>query len=228
MNHARRSTASAFFNSLLVGESVDVALRIGVLNDSTAVARKIGAVHRVVVAAPAYLARAGTPSVPGDLTDHAIIIGPANRVMEGWTFRRDGKASSVRVEGRFILNGMEAAAAAAIAGLGILSTGDLGVMSELETGRRCACFPIGRWDRWTSTSCFPRAELRSRLPTHSRTSWRPSFGKCRPPGVGVNASPVKCSLALAWTAAHRKSRSPPMVASSMRLTAATTSIECSA
>jgi DNA-binding transcriptional LysR family regulator len=110
-------------------------LRIGVLNDSTAVARKIGTVHRVVVAAPAYLAKAGTPSVPGDLADHAIIVGPAARVMEGWTFRRDGKARSVRVEGRFILNGMDAAAAAAIAGLGILSTGDLSVMRELETGR---------------------------------------------------------------------------------------------
>ena len=119
----------------LVGESVDVALRIGVLNDSTAVARKIGTVHRVVVAAPAYLASAGTPLVPSDLADHAIIVGPAGRAMEAWTFRRDGKSSSVRVEGRFILNGMEAAAAAAIAGLGILSTGDLSVMSELETGR---------------------------------------------------------------------------------------------
>ena len=124
-----------------MGESVDVALRIGVLNDSTAVARKIGMVHRVVVATPAYLARAGTPSVPGDLADHAIIVGPAGRVMEGWTFRRDGKASSVRVEGRFILNSMEAAAAAAIAGLGILSTGDLSVMSELETGQLVRVLP---------------------------------------------------------------------------------------
>jgi DNA-binding transcriptional LysR family regulator len=125
----------------LVSEAVDVALRIGVLDDSTAVARKIGTVLRVVVAAPAYLARAGTPSVPADLADHAIIVGPAGRVMEAWTFRRHGKGSSVRVEGRFILNGMQAAAAAAIAGLGILSTGDLSVMSELETGRLVRVLP---------------------------------------------------------------------------------------
>lgn len=119
----------------LVGESVDVAIRTGVLSDSTAVARKIGVVHRVVVAAPAYLASAGAPSIPSDLADHAIIVGPAGRVMEAWTFRRDGRTSSVRVEGRFILNGMDAAATAAVAGLGILSTGDLSVMSELETGQ---------------------------------------------------------------------------------------------
>jgi DNA-binding transcriptional LysR family regulator len=125
----------------LVGESIDVALRAGVLDDSMAVARKIGAVRRVVVAAPAYLAKAGTPSVPADLADHTIIVSPAGRVMEGWAFRRDGKASSVRVEGRFILNGTDAAVAAAAAGLGILSTGDLSVMSELETGQLVRVLP---------------------------------------------------------------------------------------
>jgi DNA-binding transcriptional LysR family regulator len=125
----------------LVGESVAVALRIGVLNDSTAVARKIGTAHRVVVATPAYLARAGTPSVPSDLTDHTIIIGPAGRGLEGWTFRRGGKANTVRVEGRYVLNSSDAAAAAALAGLGILSTGDLSVMSELESGQLVRVLP---------------------------------------------------------------------------------------
>lgn len=119
----------------LVGGSVDVALRTGRLDDSRALARKIGTVQRIVVASPAYLAKAGTPSFPGDLADHAIIVGPAARAMEGWTFRRHGKVISVRVEGRIVLNGMDAAAAAAVAGLGILSTGDLSVIDELGTGR---------------------------------------------------------------------------------------------
>ncbi|SOE98960.1 DNA-binding transcriptional regulator, LysR family [Burkholderia sp. OK233] len=125
----------------LVGESIDVALRIGVLGDSTAIARKIGTVHRVVVAAHGYLAKAGTPSVPGDLAHHAIIVGPAGRGTEGWAFQRDGKSSSVRVEGRVIVNGTDAAVAAAVAGLGILSTGDLSVMNELETGQLVRVLP---------------------------------------------------------------------------------------
>src|ERR1700754_2365969 len=58
----------------LIGDSVDVAVRIGALNDSTAVARTIGTVHRVLVAAPLYLARAGTPSVPSEITQHALIV----------------------------------------------------------------------------------------------------------------------------------------------------------
>ena len=70
-----------------------------------------------------------------------IIIGPAGRGLEGWTFRRGGKANTVRVEGRYILNGSDAAAAAALAGLGILSTGDLSVMSELESGQLVRVLP---------------------------------------------------------------------------------------
>lgn len=125
----------------LVGGSVDVALRVGVLDDSTAIARRIGTVHRIVVAAPSYLARAGTPSSPGDLADQTIIVGPASRVLEGWTFRRNGKVRSVRVEGRFVLNSMDAAGAAAVAGLGLLSTGDLAVLDELDTGQLVRVLP---------------------------------------------------------------------------------------
>ncbi|BCP56090.1 transcriptional regulator [Kaistia sp. 32K] len=125
----------------LVSEAVDVALRAGPLDDSMAVARRIGTVHRVVVTAPGYLAKAGTPRVPADLSDHAIILSPAARVMEGWTFRRDGKTASVRLKGRFILNTLDAAVAAAVAELGILSTGDLSVLQELETGRLVRILP---------------------------------------------------------------------------------------
>src|ERR1700761_2151466 len=52
----------------LVGDAVDVALRIGSLADSSAVARKIGVVHRALAASPGYLAKAGTPRTPSDLT----------------------------------------------------------------------------------------------------------------------------------------------------------------
>lgn len=118
----------------LIGDSVDVAVRIGTLDDSTAVARKIGVVHRVLVAAPSYLARAGTPLVPSELAGHALIVGPAGRSSEGWSFRKEGKATSVRVQGRFIINATETAAAAAVAGLGIYSTGQRSVEAELQAG----------------------------------------------------------------------------------------------
>src|ERR1700761_7123577 len=91
----------------LIGDAVDVALRVGSLSDSTAVARKIGVVQRVLAASPNYLQKHGRPKRPADLSDHSIIVGPAGRGLEGWVFKKDGKKVSVRVEGRFILNGAE-------------------------------------------------------------------------------------------------------------------------
>jgi DNA-binding transcriptional LysR family regulator len=125
----------------LIGESVDVAVRIGSLNDSTAVACKIGTVHRVLVASPSYLARAGTPSVPSELAEHALIVGPAGRTSEAWSFRKGAKAMSVRVQGRFVINASEAAAAAAVAGLGIFSTGQRSVQAELQSGALVKVLP---------------------------------------------------------------------------------------
>ena len=125
----------------LIGDSVDVAVRIGILSDSTAVARKIGTVHRVIVASPVYLSRAGTPLTPADLTKHTLIVGPAGGSSEGWSFRRDGKTASVRVQGRLVINATEAATAAAIAGLGIFSTGERSIRAELESGALVRVLP---------------------------------------------------------------------------------------
>ena len=63
----------------LVAEGVDVALRFGDLPDSSAVARRLAAWPRVLIASPAYLQRAGTPRIPADLAGHAVIAGPSDR-----------------------------------------------------------------------------------------------------------------------------------------------------
>lgn len=132
----------------LVSDSVDVALRIGALEDSSVVARKIGVVKRVLVAAPRYLARAGMPTRPGDLTAHAIIVGPAGRSPDAWSFRRSGKTVKVRVNGRYAIDSAEAACAAAAAGLGILSIGQGSVGAELRSGALVRLLP--RWEMGSS------------------------------------------------------------------------------
>ena len=117
----------------LIGESVDVAVRIGALNDSSVLARKVGTIRRVLVASPTYLAKAGAPATPSDLTEHTLIVGPAGRSSEAWSFRKNGKSTSIRIQGRFIINATEVATAAAVAGLGIYSTGERSILSELES-----------------------------------------------------------------------------------------------
>lgn len=125
----------------LIGESVDVALRIGILTDSSVVSRKLGTVHRVLVAAPQYLKRVGMPCEPPELVTHTIILGPAGRGSEAWSFRKGERTTTVQVEGRFVVDAAEAASAAAVAGLGVLSTGQRSVQAELEKGQLVRLLP---------------------------------------------------------------------------------------
>jgi DNA-binding transcriptional LysR family regulator len=140
----------------LISEGVDVAFRFGPLDDSTATARRLGSIQRVLVASPAYLRRAGRPKVPADLNSHALLVGPM--AADRWTFEKNGRQVSLRAEGRVVVSANEGAVAAAVAGLGIASTGIIAarkplanrklvrVLADWEAGsvEVHAVFPAGR------------------------------------------------------------------------------------
>jgi DNA-binding transcriptional LysR family regulator len=125
----------------LIGDAVDAAMRVGSLSDSSAIARKIGVVYRVLAASPSYLERAGTPKAPTDLPNHTCIVGPASQGLEGWAFEKDGKKTSIRVEGKYILNGTDSATKAAVAGLGIVSSTHLSCLEEFQNGALVRVLP---------------------------------------------------------------------------------------
>lgn len=139
----------------LVSEGVDIALRFGTLTDSTATARRLGARHRLLVASPAYLHRAGSPVVPADLVSHAIIIGPAATRPGNWTFRNATGTTAIQLEGRLNVSTNEAAVAAAAAGIGIATTALWGCRAELEKGALTAVLPDWKMDLVELHAVFP-------------------------------------------------------------------------
>jgi DNA-binding transcriptional LysR family regulator len=118
----------------LVVEGVDVALRFGTLADSTATARLLDASPRLLAASPDYLRRAGIPRMPADLAAHSVIVGPTGGAPGVWSFERQGRRVSVRIDGRLTISSNEGAVAAAIAGLGIVSTVLWGCRADFESG----------------------------------------------------------------------------------------------
>jgi len=122
----------------VVDEGIDVAVRIGHLPDSALVATAIGAVRRVVVASPAYLARNGRPSTPADLATHRCISLSAVTPSDAWSFgaRREGERSrQVRVHPVLTVNVADAAIAAAESGIGVTSTLSYQVAECVKAGR---------------------------------------------------------------------------------------------
>lgn len=118
----------------LVRDAVDVAIRLGRLTDSTATAKLIATIPRVVVASPDYLARHGVPEIPDDLVRHRIVGGSAAAVPNAWRFHRDGQESAIKVDPHFTTDENEGAIAAAVSGLGITSTSGWACRSELASG----------------------------------------------------------------------------------------------
>jgi DNA-binding transcriptional LysR family regulator len=116
----------------LIADGVDVALRIGPMPDSSALARKLAEAARLLLASPSYLQRFDRPQAPSDLARHAVIIGPGPS--GAWEFAKDGRRVSVRVEGRLRTAANEGATAAAVAGLGVIRTSFWGCRAELERG----------------------------------------------------------------------------------------------
>ncbi|WP_192248859.1 LysR family transcriptional regulator [Mesorhizobium silamurunense] len=103
----------------LVEDGIDVAFRTGVLEDSTLIARKLGATHRLLCASPDYLARNGAPGMPADLARHDCVIAGPSAVSAHWVLDGPDGQETVTVTGRFAANEMQAVVTAALAGYGI-------------------------------------------------------------------------------------------------------------
>jgi DNA-binding transcriptional LysR family regulator len=108
----------------LVGENVDLSLRIGPLEDSGLVSRKIVDLRRVVCASPGYLARHGWPAEPADLARHACLVLSRNPGSASWPFRVNGKLARIDVKGPVSADSAGMLLQLAIGGAGILRLSD--------------------------------------------------------------------------------------------------------
>ncbi|PZO73615.1 MAG: LysR family transcriptional regulator [Mesorhizobium amorphae] len=99
----------------LVGEGFDCAIRVGYLQDSNLMARRVGLIRGSLVASPDYVREHGTPREPADLAGHEALM----QGTESWQFTDGGKIVTVQPQGRFKADNGTALTAAAVAGLGI-------------------------------------------------------------------------------------------------------------
>jgi DNA-binding transcriptional LysR family regulator len=102
----------------LLSENIDLAIRAGVLKDSTLIAKKLGSSYFVPVASPKYIKQYGEPTHPRDLKDHLIIHFPPMGTNEWRLFSPKG-GLSITVRPRVIINDLYANFDLAMRGDGI-------------------------------------------------------------------------------------------------------------
>lgn len=119
----------------LVEDGVDLAVRIGALEDSSYVARPVGLVRRVVVASPSYLARHRRPRGLAELSRHSLIQFTALSPTPEWRFVVQGAVERVALTPRYVTNSADAAVGHAERGGGLAMVLSYQAAEALAAGR---------------------------------------------------------------------------------------------
>jgi LysR family transcriptional regulator, transcriptional activator for dmlA len=152
----------------LTDDAFDVCIRFGEPPDARVLARRLAPNRRLLCAAPAYLARAGTPTTPRDLVRHNCIgIRQGDEAHGTWRLAT-GKGArqrreTVKTRGNLSTNDGEIAVAWALEGHGILMRAEWDVARHLKSGRLVAVLP-----QWA----LPEADLYAVVPQRQQLSTR--------------------------------------------------------
>jgi DNA-binding transcriptional LysR family regulator len=118
----------------LIGEGIDISLRMGNLPESSLTVRKIGQSPRIVVAAPSYLQKKGEPKIPGELIGHESVIYAKGPGRDVWLFSKKSSEISVTVKGRVRVSAAEGVRSAVLAGMGLTVASEWMFTPELAVG----------------------------------------------------------------------------------------------
>ncbi|WP_045524494.1 LysR family transcriptional regulator [Aeromonas caviae] len=124
----------------LIKDRIDVALRVGTLEDSTLVARRLGQTRMLLCASPAYLARKGTPRSPADLLAHDWL---ASDMLGGGILLLDekGEAHKIKPKPRVLCNNVLPLRQFTLAGQGISLQPEGEIEEDIATGRLLVLLP---------------------------------------------------------------------------------------
>jgi len=115
----------------LIDEGYDLAIRLGQLEDSSMMAKRLGSRTQYVCASPDYVSTFGIPHSLSELEQHNCLLG----TLDYWRFQENGKTRNVRVKGNLSCNSGHALVDAAIKGIGIIQLPDYYVLPYLEDGQ---------------------------------------------------------------------------------------------
>lgn len=125
----------------LAAEGIDLAIRIGRLDDSALVARKLGVIRLLLVAAPAYLAQHGHPAHAADLARYICLRDTNLRGDGAWPLTEAGQLHRIAVSGNFLANSARLTRDLAVQGEGIAICPDYVVTEDLAQGRLVHVLP---------------------------------------------------------------------------------------
>ncbi|KJH82087.1 LysR family transcriptional regulator [Stutzerimonas stutzeri] len=134
--------ASDNLNDLIAG-GIDCSVRLGDLDDSSLVAKRIGEVALVTCAAPSYVKKYGLPGSLDDLQAHLAVnfMVEQRRQIMPWRFRGNGKTISVKMRSGIVVDNAEALLYCALAGIGMVQGLRPALQRYIDSGRLVEVLP---------------------------------------------------------------------------------------
>lgn len=125
----------------LVEERIDVAVRLGSLQDSSYIAKRLATMTFHVCASPDYLNRHGIPQAPEEVAEHNCLLFPRPGYNLDWLFKgRDGKITQIPIKGKYLITNSQAVKQCAIAGMGLTLLPDWLVNDAVTAGKLVKLF----------------------------------------------------------------------------------------
>lgn len=124
----------------LVTDNIDLAIRVGHLEDSTMMAKKLTQRQLHVCASPEYIQKHGLPFALSELENHNCLIGSSPL----WAFSEQGKERNIRIKGNINCNSGFALLDAAIKGIGLIQLPDYYIQEALKKGHLIECLSAYR------------------------------------------------------------------------------------
>lgn len=126
----------------LFTERIDLAIRLGLLADSTSIAQRLMQTHYFVCASPDYLQQKGHPKIPSDIESHNCLLFPLSGFRSKWKFRNiDREESEVFVQGQTIISNAIALQQCAVAGMGLTLLPNWLIEDDIRDGKLVNVFP---------------------------------------------------------------------------------------
>jgi DNA-binding transcriptional LysR family regulator len=125
----------------VIADGLDVAIRVGTLNDSSLTARRIASYRNILIAAPSYIEKHGRPRSPAELKERACLGFPSHPYWPDWMLTKDGQRRTVRPNCNLVADNSEAILMAALDGTGIALLPDWLIGPSLRDKRLVQVLP---------------------------------------------------------------------------------------
>lgn len=125
----------------LIEERVDVAIRLGSLQDSTYIARRLQKMDFFICASPEYIEKHGKPDTPQEIRNHNCLLFPRTGHSLNWLFKdNDGNIFEVPISGKCLITNSDAIRQSALSGMGLALLPDWLINTDVQSGSLVTLF----------------------------------------------------------------------------------------